>query len=214
MTAPDGTRLVLVRHGRTQWNDGGRFQGQTDVELDETGRRQSAVAAPVLAAMRPDLLITSDLARAADTAAAVHAAGGPAPQPDARLREIDVGAWSGLTRPEIKAAFPAEYADWMGRQNGDQRRGGGETYREVATRAVAGLDDAVARTLVVIGDRPSLVMATSHGGAIRACVGTLLGLEHTDWWRMAVLGNCRWAVLVRAHEGWRLSAWNVGVEPA
>ncbi|HEY0952392.1 histidine phosphatase family protein, partial [Nocardioides sp.] len=97
-------RLVLLRHGRTAWNHVLRVQGHTDVGLDDAGHEQAAGVASEVAAMRPSLLWTSDLARAQQTAAPVAAATGLAAVPDARLREFSLGEREGLTHEEYAAA--------------------------------------------------------------------------------------------------------------
>src|SRR4051795_767151 len=79
-------RVVLLRHGRTEWNATGRFQGQMDAPLDGIGRAQAEAAAVAVAPMRPNAIVTSDLSRAADTAAAVAAEAGAGPVIDPRLR--------------------------------------------------------------------------------------------------------------------------------
>jgi broad specificity phosphatase PhoE len=192
--------LVVWRHGRTEWNDTGRFQGHLDTALDAVGHAQSRAAALVLSAtFRPAAVVSSDLARARDTAAYL----GLPVTPDARLREIDVGEWGGLTRPEIEARFPETYAAWL-RGDPDVRREGGETLPEVAARAVAAVReqfDSVAGPLV----------AVTHGGTSRALVLSLLGVPLAHGSAFVALGNARWATLVRHGDGWRLTAYNAGV---
>jgi broad specificity phosphatase PhoE len=104
-------RLVLLRHGRTAWNDAGRAQGHADVPLDDVGEVQAKTVAPVLAALSPVALWSSDLSRAAQTAAHVAAESGLTPVLDARLREFDIGPnRTGLTSEQYAARFPEEYA--------------------------------------------------------------------------------------------------------
>ena len=103
---PDPRTLVLLRHGETDWNAQGRAQGHADVPLNAVGRAQAETVAPVLAAFEPARLWSSDLARALQTAEYVAAATGLAIEPDARLREYDVGQRSGLTLAEFAARLP------------------------------------------------------------------------------------------------------------
>ena len=126
-------RVLLLRHGRTEWNASGRFQGQLDSPLDVIGRAQAEAAAVAVASMEPDAIVTSDLSRAADTAAAVGAELGMSTTMDKRLREIYLGEWQGLTRAEARERFPEEYARWQTGE--DARRGEGETYAEVRVSA-------------------------------------------------------------------------------
>ncbi|MBV9099091.1 MAG: histidine phosphatase family protein [Frankiaceae bacterium] len=199
-------RVLLLRHGRTEWNATGRFQGQQDSALDGIGRAQAAAAAVAVAPMHPDIVLSSDLARARDTAAFVSDEAGLPVVTDARLREIHLGRWEGLTRAEARAQFPEEYASW---QAGiDARRGDGETYAEVGARAVA----CVLESLDRLGPG-SLVVAVTHGGTARAAIGTMLELDPDTWWRLSPLGNCRWSLLSDMGRGWRLEEHNAGQPP-
>src|SRR3954452_13648561 len=126
-------RVVLLRHGRTGWNATGRFQGQLDSPLDHIGQAQALDAAVAVAPMQPDAIVRSAMSRAHNTADAVAAEAGMDVVLDPRLREIDLGAWQGLTRTQARAQFPQEYADWQAGE--DSRRGGGETYAEVGKRS-------------------------------------------------------------------------------
>lgn len=195
-------KLVLWRHGRTPWNDDGRFQGHADIALDSVGVAQAAAAAPSILAMNPDVVVSSDLVRCRSTASAL----GLPFRADERLREIDLGVWSGLTGDEAQARYPAELAAW--RRGEDIRRGGGETYREVAARASAVVDELVEAGSVGPDGVALLVL---HGGTARALCGALLGFPHDSWWRFGPLGNCRWTVLRRGSSGYRLVEHNVGV---
>jgi broad specificity phosphatase PhoE len=130
-------RLIVVRHGRTAWNATGRYQGHADRPLDATGRAQAAGLVPVLAPLRPVRIVTSDLRRARDTAAPLARASGLALHPDPGLREVDVGAWEGLTRAEAAERHPDEMAAWE--RGDDVARGGGETRRAAGVRAADAL---------------------------------------------------------------------------
>jgi glucosyl-3-phosphoglycerate phosphatase len=199
-------RVVLLRHGRTEWNATGRFQGQLDSPLDLIGRAQAEAAAVAVAPMQPDGIVSSDLARALDTATAVSAESGNDVAIDPRLREINLGAWQGLTRAEARAQFPEEYARWQTGE--DARRGGGETYAEVGARAA----ECAYEWLERLGPG-SLMVAVTHGGTARATIGTLLGMSPDSWWRLAPLSNCRWSLLADMGRGWRLEEHNAGSPP-
>ncbi|MBV9293354.1 MAG: histidine phosphatase family protein [Frankiales bacterium] len=199
-------RVVLLRHGRTEWNATGRFQGQMDSALDVIGRAQAQAAAVAVRPMDPDLIVSSDLSRTADTAAAVAAETGVDVVLDARLREIHLGSWEGLTRAEARKQFPDEYAAWQAGE--DSRRGDGETYAEVGERAAA----CVVEWLDKLGPGSTLV-AVTHGGTARATIGTMIGLDPDLYWRLAPLGNCRWSMLSDIGRGWRLEEHNAGSPP-
>lgn len=195
------TRLIIWRHGRTAWNLEGRVQGQTDVELDEVGLAQAAEAAPKLAALKPDLLISSDLRRAADTAAALGAITGLAVDLDPRLRERDFGPWQGLTREDIRAAYPDDFARWWTPEAfADQRI---ETIDDMMKRVGAALQDAATR----VGD--GTVVVVSHGGAAKAGCAAMLGWPAMLLPTVEGLGNCRYSELRRTTDrDWRLHTHN------
>ncbi len=199
-------QVVLLRHGRTEWNATGRFQGQLDSPLDVIGRAQAEAAAVAVAPMEPDAVVSSDLARARVTAEAVGAESGVSVSLDQRLREIDLGAWQGLTRAEARTQFAEEYERWQ--LGEDARRGGGETYAEVGARAAECVVDWSNR----LGPG-SLIVAVTHGGTARATIGTLIGMDPDTWWRLAPLGNCRWSLLGDIGRGWRLEEHNAGSPP-
>jgi probable phosphoglycerate mutase len=199
-------RVVLLRHGRTEWNATGRFQGQLDAPLDVMGKAQAIAAAVAVAPMQPDAIVSSDLGRTADTAAAVAAETGLDVVLDPRLREINLGLWQGLTRAEARERFPEEYEGWQAGE--DRRRGDGETYAEVGARA----SECVIEWLDRLGAGATL-LAVTHGGTARATIGTMLGFDPDLYWRLAPLGNCRWSLLADIGRGWRLEEHNAGSPP-
>jgi glucosyl-3-phosphoglycerate phosphatase len=199
-------RLVLLRHGRTGDNAGGRIQGQLDTPLDEVGVAQAEAAAQVLAPVAPAVLLTSDLSRARATAAPLGRTTGVEPVVDARLRELFLGSWQGLTLAEAERAHPDEHAAW--RAGKDVPRGGGETYRDAGERAAACVEDH-------LPDVPAggTLIAVLHGGTAKATLGVLLELPDVHWGRLTPLGNACWSVLVEAEWGWRLERHNTGLGP-
>ena len=206
MTTGRVRRVVLLRHGRTEWNATGRFQGQLDAPLDVMGKAQAVAAAVAVGPMQPDAIVSSDLSRCADTAAAVSAETGLDVVLDPRLREINLGAWQGLTRAEARDRFPEEYAGWQAGE--DRRRGDGETYGEVGDRAT----ECVMEWLDRLGPGATL-LAVTHGGTARATIGTMLSFDPDLYWRLAPLGNCRWSLLADIGRGWRLEEHNAGSPP-
>jgi glucosyl-3-phosphoglycerate phosphatase len=198
--ASDVVKLVLWRHGRTAWNAQRRFQGHADVPLDETGHAQARDAARYLAAMRPAAIFSSDLARAAETAAYLAELTGLPVQLDKDLRERGGGVWEGLTDAEIRAGYPEAYAAWVPPD--------GEPVDSVAERTAA----AFQRIADGLAGSGSLAVLVSHGAAINLGVSRLLGLpERTRV--LGPLGNCSWSVLGRRAGHWRLLEHNVGRLP-
>ena len=202
-------RLILLRHGQTDYNVRGRMQGHLDSMLTSVGHEQAAAAAPVLAALAPDLMISSDLRRAADTAEAVGAASGLPVKFDARLRETHLGRWQGLTVDEIDRTEPGAIAAW--RSDPTWAPPGGESRVEVVARARPVVDELDAELADAEGDSTT-VLLVAHGGCIAGLVTGLMELPTASWPSFGGLGNCRWAVLARRadHPRWRLAGYNVG----
>ncbi|MET8554933.1 histidine phosphatase family protein [Streptomyces sp. NPDC004959] len=201
--APRGRRIILWRHGQTAWNLERRFQGDTDVPLTETGRAQAKRAARLLASLRPDALIASDLGRAAETAGELAALTGLEITFDRGLRETYAGKWQGLTHEEILERHGDEYTAW--KRGEPVRRGGGELETEVAERA-APVVLAHAEKLPEDGT----LVVTSHGGTIRTTIGRLIGLHPYQWEGLGGLSNCCWSILGEGARGWRLLEHNAG----
>ena len=207
-------RLVLWRHGQTVWNAENRHQGQIDIPLNDVGREQARHAAQTLLAMKPTHVIASDLERALETGRTLSDLAGIGLTVDERLRETYAGEWQGMTRDEIIAKYPADYAAWGG--DSEIRPGGGETRWEVSERVV----DAIESALVEIPPGGTVVVA-SHGGALRSALGRLLGLDPRQWTILGVLANAQWSVLTELDENmpklpdlkWRLQEYNAGSLP-
>ena len=202
---------MVWRHGQTAWNFDGRFQGQSDIDLDATGIEQAAAAAQTLAALNPAAIVSSDLRRARDTADALAKLTGLPVALDERLRETYLGSWQGKTRAEVEVEFPGEAAAWLA--GGLERRGGGEHMTEVAERAVAGVLDAVSE----LPPRSTLV-AVTHGGAGRVLLAQLMGLPPEQWKVLGGLSNCCWSVVAERPGGdagprWVLVEHNAGTLP-
>lgn len=170
-------RVYLVRHGVTEWNQTLRYQGQTDIPLCDFGRQQAASLAERMARLKVDAFYTSDLARAAETAAIVAAPHGLAVEPRTVFREINFGRWEGLTAVQVRDRFGDIYQQWLEKPLG-VRPPGGETYAEVAWRTRQGVADLVA-------SHPGRnVVLVAHGGAIRCIIGTALGMDLNLFWKL------------------------------
>ncbi|MFI7422946.1 histidine phosphatase family protein [Nonomuraea sp. NPDC049684] len=193
-------RIVCLRHGQTLWNVEHRFQGHSDIPLDETGVAQAARAASLLASLRPTLIVSSDLQRAHDTALALGRLVGLDVTVDKDFRERGGGQWEGLTRDEIAARWPEEYIAWEAPD--------GEPVSEVATRVAASMRKWASRL-----DDDGLLVVASHGAALRLGICELLGLPEELWPALGGLGNCSWSVLQEGRQGWRLLEHNAGTLP-
>jgi broad specificity phosphatase PhoE len=148
------TRILLARHGQSEWNAEGRWQGHADPPLSSLGRHQAAAASRAVGSV--DAVVSSDLQRARHTAEIIADAIGVGPvEIDARLRERDAGEWTGLTRAEIER-------DWPGALAEGHRPPGFELDDDVIVRVLDAVHDLAAR--YDGGD----VLAVAHGGVIRA----------------------------------------------
>ena len=195
---------MLWRHGQTVWNAERRFQGQSDIPLDETGQAQAERAARLLAALRPDLIVSSDLTRASATAAPLARLTGLEVTLDKDLRERHGGCWEGLTDTEIRTRYPVEHANWTPPD--------GEPSAVVAERVAGALlrvADAASEPDVATG----LAVVVSHGAALRLGMSRLLGMPEDLFGVLGPLSNCSWSVLGRWRGHWRLLEHNAGTLP-
>jgi broad specificity phosphatase PhoE len=170
------TTVYLARHGQSDWNAAGRWQGHADRPLTALGLRQAAELAEELADVPLDAVYSSDLRRARETAEAVAAPRGQTVVVLRQLREVDVGSWSGLTRAEAKEHFPEAFRRWA---DGGQGWDDGETYEHMAERVVEAVRDLAA------GHARGTLLVVSHGGPIRALHAVALGLDVSQHRRLA-----------------------------
>jgi probable phosphoglycerate mutase len=197
------TRLILWRHGQTSWNAGGRVQGQIDTPLSETGLAQAAAAAPRLAALAPDVLVTSDLRRASTTMAALAALVDVPVAEDPRLRERSFGEWEGLTHPEIGATWPEAFERW--RRGAPVDDAGVEEVDALSKRMTGALEEIVSAA----PDGATIVVAT-HGAAARHATCGLLGWPHALAPTLGALLNCHSTELrFDPTRGWQLAGHNL-----
>ena len=156
--------ITFIRHGETEGNRAGLWQGHTDTPLTERGREQAALLGARLRGRPYDLVVSSDLGRAMATAEQVN--GGFEKEPG--FREADIGGWEGLSTTEIEDRFPGQLQAM--REVGDVKLGGGESYPEFAGR----VEETLAKTLARLDDgERALVIA--HGGVIGTIVRNTLG---------------------------------------
>jgi len=156
-------RVLLVRHGQTEWNADRVLQGQADVPLSTLGREQARALAPVVASLAPDRTVSSDLSRARETAELLDA---PSLTLTADLRENDLGEWAGVRVDTLMEEDPSGYQAWRAGQNTPP---GGEDWATFSQRTVGALNVATqgVRTLLVV----------SHGGVIRSLLNHYLDLS-------------------------------------
>ncbi len=191
------TRLVFLRHGRTEWNNLGKLQGQADTSLDEVGVRQAEGAARFFADWSFAACYSSDRRRALSTAEIVAAPHGLEVVPDARLQEINVGTWSGKTSAEVSLEMP-DFVDLYTRGIDFRRSATGETLAEMTARALPAVREIAERHE---GQR---VLIVSHGlllaNVIQALVGigvegSVLGLlDNVCYSMVGVAGDRAWVV--------------------
>ena len=161
------TLLYLIRHARTAWNHDGRMQGWADPGLDALGQQQAQALARRLYAESFAALYSSPLARARETAEAVAAGHHMRVRFDDRLRERNLGAWTGLTFEEARERYPeAAAGDW--RLHGPP---GGENQADLMARAAAAMDEIAGR------HAEACVAVFSHGGTLSAYLEHLLGID-------------------------------------
>jgi probable phosphoglycerate mutase len=190
------TTVYLIRHGETDWNLTGRWQGHADVPLNAVGWRQARLLGQRLVreGVRFDALYSSDLIRAAQTALEVGSALGVAIWLTPGLREIDLGSWSGHTTAELRVIYPDDFARVAAGE--DIPRGGGESIRAMRQRVVATLEHIVAKhsgaTLGVV----------THGGCIRALLSHAVSLDGNEFQHFPHIGNTSISVVRIGAGGW------------
>ncbi len=172
------TRLIIVRHGQTEWNRNERFRGRADIPLNDVGLRQARAAALRIAATWPvQAIYYSDLARTRMTAHAIAAACNATASPQAGLLDIDYGAWTGLTPDEVGARCSDLLALWRTRPHALQIPGG-ESLEDVHRRSFACMEDLAARH-----DGQTIVLV-SHLVVCRLLVLAALGLDNSHFLRI------------------------------
>ena len=169
----ESTRILLVRHGETDWNASGRIQGHSDTPLNAAGRQQAQRVAQRLAREPIRALYSSDLSRAFETATIIGVPLGLTVVASPRLRERQYGVWEGLTSAEIQARYPEQFAIWRARST-DFAPPQGETRSQLLTRALAELQ-TIARRHV-----SEVVVVVTHGGLCYVLINHILGSVDGD----------------------------------
>ena len=202
-------RVVLWRHGQTDWNVENRFQGHSDIPLNKVGQYQVTEAAKVLAALRPDRIISSDLIRAQATAAALAQLTDIKVEINPGIRETDGGLWEGKLASENRASHGELFASWY--EGGDEPAGvTGERRSDVAKRAVSVIEKETENF-------SGTIVFVTHGGTVRSVLGSILNLPISKWGVIGGLSIACWSVLelTKHHTGskWYLAEHNAGSLP-
>lgn len=170
-------RLLLVRHGITEFNSTRRFAGYSDVEMSAVGLRQVETLRDRLAGEKIDVVYSSDLKRAMVTAEVICSGRQVDIVACPELREVNYGEVEGLTYPEIRQRYP-EVAELVANFNLRLNFPGGESFEEFIER-VSKFADRLNR------HAPSeTVLVVSHSGPLRTLVCALMGIDHTCWWQL------------------------------
>lgn len=172
-------RLVVLRHGSTDWNEQGRYQGCKESRLSAQGRAQAEAAARLLADREFSALYASPLSRAQETAGLIAERRGCSVLPAPAFREICLGVWEGLTRQEVQTRFPALYADWRERPH-TVAIPDGETVAMVQKRVLEGL------TQLRAAHEGETICLVAHGVTIRLLILEALGLPTGRLWSFRV----------------------------
>ncbi|MHB1125513.1 MAG: alpha-ribazole phosphatase [Bacillota bacterium] len=171
------TRVILVRHGQTIWNQDGRFQGHTNVELSEAGKEQARQLTNALKKEKVTAVYTSDLSRALTTAQIIANHFDLDVRVIPEIKEINFGRWEGLTYKQINENFGELAAVWRSKP-GTLQIPGGESFKEVMDRASLAIQQ-------LIGRHPKeTVVVVSHGATIRTIVCSALGLDLDHIWKI------------------------------
>ena len=202
-------RIVIWRHGQTDWNIQSRFQGHSDIPLNKVGEYQANHAAKILAGMNPIRVISSDLIRAQRTAAPLIELTKLNLEIDPQLRETHGGNWEGKTEDQNHAEDPENFRTWL--TGKDVKAGAiGESRKDVAIRARAAVDRAINGD---IKSSSGTIIFVTHGGTARCLMGSLLNLPFDNWAALGGLSNACWSVLEPKSHGWTLVEHNAGSIP-
>ena len=171
-------KLLLVRHGQTDWNIARRFQGQSDIPLNKVGQKQAMTLANRLSKQPIDAIYSSDLQRAMETSKVITQMSGYKPElrSDPRLREINFGDWEGLTYNEIKE----KYSDVLVARENDVYKNAptnGETLEQLTIRVQSMIDELYAK------HKDQTVLVVAHGGVLQILLCLALKLNPTMYWQ-------------------------------
>jgi broad specificity phosphatase PhoE len=180
-------RIILVRHGQTDWNDGGpsgeHFRGRIDIGLNATGIAQAKAVADCLALVDVRAIYASPLQRAMDTAHPIAARHDLRVEPLQELLDIDYGQWGGRSHREVAARWPELYSQWKATPHRAQIPGG-ESLDDVRQRIATGL-----ATLSERHNR-EVVVLVGHQVVNKVMICKLLGLDNSAFWSIRQDTGC------------------------
>lgn len=172
-------RLLLTRHGQTDWNIARRYQGQSDTPLNEKGIRQATELAKRLSTETIHTIYSSDLSRAMNTAKAIAAFHSLHVRPDSRLRELSFGDWEGMTYEEMSAHSPELFDAWM-KDALTVSTPNGETHQQLAERVQAAFNDIKAK------HKDETILIVGHSGSMQTLLSLTLGVDLSRYWQFRI----------------------------
>jgi 2,3-bisphosphoglycerate-dependent phosphoglycerate mutase len=193
-------RVILVRHGETDWNAAGRIQGHSDTPLNAVGRIQAQRVAACLVREPVRAIYTSDLARAYETAAIIDQSLQVGVVTSPALRERRYGTWEGLTSLEIQARYPEQFVAWRAHSM-DFAPPEGETRYQLLSRALTELQSIVSR------HPGELVVVVTHGGLCYVLLTHILGSMNGDQ-REFSFGNASLHIIEVSGDRWSVISLN------
>ena len=171
------THLILVRHGQTEWNLNGKYQGQSDVPLTERGRKQAQLLAEHFPVDHVDAIYCSTLCRARVTAETIAARFGLTVKPDPAFRELSFGDWEGLTYQQIVEGWPEGMANFLHHPDILQIPHG-ESFPQLQERGMKRLNEVLAE------HKDQTIVVVCHGAILRSLLCAILGIPLANVWRM------------------------------
>lgn len=171
------TRVILIRHGLTEWNNAGRYQGQSNTDLSKEGYNQAKLLAENFPVENVDCIYSSDLKRAFATAEAIARKFEFKVITDRAFRELDFGDWEGLTYEEINKVWPEEISNFFGAPE-NLSIPNGETFTQLAERSINRLKEIIAENI------GKTVVVVAHGAVIRSMLATLMHIPLRYLWSL------------------------------
>jgi alpha-ribazole phosphatase len=170
-------KIILVRHGQTEWNALKKYQGQIDIPINNVGRDQAARAGKYLADReKVEAIYCSDLSRTRETADIIAGSLNLKPIPDKRLRELSFGLWEGLTFTEVYEKYPQEFDNWYN-DTFKIKVPEGESFNDLIERALSVIKE-------IINKHTGTVVVVTHGGVVKGILSQTV--QENDLWKTTV----------------------------